>query len=262
MLSLRVAHAYDRNRYHPPEVSGKIATAIVEPVERAFKEPSFLEVGSGTGRIGMPIVARGHSFTGVDVDPEMMQLFRAKFAGVSRRTKLVEADVQDLPFENSSFHAVIAVHIWHLIPELERAVSEATRVIKPGGFLFEGWDAPNTISAEREIQDAWCEALKQRGHIVQRGAHTFALEQSRKMLADRGFSSHQAIIANWEVAHTPLEVVEALAEGLFSFARTVPLELRYAAARDIKPWLLTRFKDPETPIKTPWSFNLRTTHLA
>ncbi len=28
MPSLRIAHAYDRNRLHPPEVSGKIATAI------------------------------------------------------------------------------------------------------------------------------------------------------------------------------------------------------------------------------------------
>lgn len=101
MLSLRVAHAYDRNRYHPPEVSGKIATAIVEPVERAFKEPSFLEVGSGTGRIGMPIVARGHSFTGVDVDPEMMQLFRAKFrcfqthqTGRSRRSRFTLRELE------------------------------------------------------------------------------------------------------------------------------------------------------------------------
>ncbi len=261
MQSLRVAHAYDRNRYHPPEVSGRIATAISDPLERAFKEAHVLEVGVGTGRIAVPIVARGFRFTGVDTDVEMMELFRSKISGVSRKVSLVEADAQDLPFESSSFHAVIAVHIWHLVPDLELALTEAARVLRPGGFLFEGWDAPDEHSPTSEIQDAWCEAVARLGHPIQRGAHRAALEASRKFFKRRKLQPTEAEIAHWEVFNTPSEIVEALSEGLYSFTRGVPLELRVRAAREIKGALTERFSSLETPLKTSWSFHLRTTRI-
>ncbi len=262
MTNLRVAHAYDRNRYHPPEVSGKIATAMVEPLEREFRDGAhLLEIGVGTGRIGMPVVARGVQLTGVDIDPEMMSAFRSKYAGVSRRVSLVEADAQDLPFHDASFSGVIAVHIWHLIPDLTRALDEAVRVIKPGGFLFEGWDSPSAASPELEIQDAWCKALEKLGHPVQRGGHRAALEASRQYLLERKLETQDRVIAGWEVSHTPLEVVEALEDGLYSFTKNVPTELRFQAGRNIKPFLTEKYQDLETAIKTPWSFHLRTTRV-
>ena len=261
MPNLRVAHAYDRNRYHHPEVSGRIATAICDPVERAFREPHLIEVGVGTGRIGMPVVARGFRFTGVDIDPEMMEVFRSKYSGVSRKVSLVTADAQALPFEAQSFHALIAVHVWHLVPDLEQGVSEAVRVLKPGGFLFEGWDAPVGVSAESEIQERWMEAIRGYGYAIQRGAHRSALESSKRYLQSRGLDSKESVIAKWEVLHSPLEVLEALAEGLFSFTRSVPVEVRFAAARDVKGFLLERYPDLETPLKTSWAFHLRTTRI-
>lgn len=262
MQNLRVAHAYDRNRYHPPEVSGKIATAMVEPLEREFKDTAhLLEIGVGTGRIGMPVVARGVQLTGVDIDPEMMSAFRSKYAGVSRRVTLVEADAQDLPFQDNAFTGVIAVHVWHLIPDLTRALDEAVRVLKPGGFLFEGWDSPNAASPELEIQDAWCKALEKLGHAVHRGGHRAALEASRRYLEEKTFESFERPIAQWEISHTPLEVVEALEDGLYSFTKNVPTELRFQAGRAIKPFLSEQYSDLETPIKTSWSFHLRTTRI-
>ena len=261
-MSLRVARAYDRNRYHPPEVSGKIATSIVEPLEREYKgSQHILEVGVGTGRIAMPIVARGMQYTGVDIDPEMMSAFRSKFAGVSRRVTLVTADAQDLPFANASFQAVIAVHVWHLVPDLTTALDEAVRVLSPNGFLFEGWDSPEADSAELEIQDAWCKELERMGHPVQRGGHRAALATSQRYLEQRGFAPVENTISRWEVSHSPLEVVEALEDGLYSFTKNIPTDLRFAAGRAIKPFLEERYKELETPIKTPWSFHLRSTRV-
>ncbi len=261
-MSLRVARAYDRNRYHPPEVSGKIATSIVEPLEREYKgSQHILEVGVGTGRIAMPIVARGMQYTGVDIDPEMMSAFRGKYAGVSRRVTLVTADAQELPFADNSFQAVIAVHIWHLVPDLTTALDEAVRVLSPNGFLFEGWDSPDASSAEFEIQDEWCKALEKLGHPIQRGGHRAALNTSQRYLEERGFTPNEVVISRWEVSHSPLEVVEALEDGLYSFTKNVPLELRFEAGRAIKPFLESRYKELETQIKTPWSFHLRTTRI-
>jgi ubiquinone/menaquinone biosynthesis C-methylase UbiE len=163
--NLRTAHAYDRNKYHPPEVSGKIASAITDSFERQknTEEPHVLEIGTGTGRIGMPIIARGFRFTGIDIDPDMMAVFRAKYGGISRKVSLIEADAQDLPFDDGSFDAAIAVHVWDLIPNLGKALSEAVRVVKPGGFLFEGWEAPTSESEELLLRDIWIDGLVKRG---------------------------------------------------------------------------------------------------
>ncbi len=261
LMSLRVAHTYDRNRSHPPEVSGRIATAITEPVERVFREPHILEVGVGTGRIGMPLVARGYRFTGIDTDPEMMEVFKSKFAGVSRKVMLLEADVQDLPFTDMEFHAVVAVHIWHLVPKLEQALDETLRVIRPGGFLFEGWDEPTKHSPILDIQQQWQEALAKHGHKIKRGKHKLALENVAKSLKKRKLVSTESVVAKWELDSTPEEVLESLVEGLYSFAKPVPMELRVQAARDIRPGLEAKYKDMEAPLKSHWAFHLRSTRL-
>lgn len=262
MPNLRAAHAYDRNRFHPPEVSGRVATAIVEPLEKLWREPHLLEIGVGTGRIAMPLVARGFQLTGLDTNTDMMGLFRSKFSGVSRKVSLLQADAQELPFDRHSFHAVIAVHVWHLIPDLEMALSEAVRVLKPGGFIFEGWDAPNEHNMELEIQNLWVETITKLGHAVPRGAHRAALAASKKFFKVRRYQSQEAIVATWSVERSPAEVLESLDEGLFSFTRSVPLDMRYRASRAVQTQLEQRFGSLDTPIRSEWAFHLRSTQVA
>jgi ubiquinone/menaquinone biosynthesis C-methylase UbiE len=261
--NLRTAHAYDRNKYHPPEVSGKIASAITEPFDRQknSEEPHLIEIGTGTGRIGMPLIARGFRFTGIDNDPDMMSVFRAKYGGISRKVSLVEADAQDLPFDDHSFDAALAVHIWHLIPNLEKALSEAVRVVKPGGLLFEGWEAPTIESEELLLRDVWIEALVKNGVKFNREGQRVALEKSAQFLHDRGLESQESIVATWDVHQSPNEVIEALQDGVYSFTKDIPIEHRYAAARDVREFYSTHYMDLEAPIRVPWSFRLRTTRL-
>jgi ubiquinone/menaquinone biosynthesis C-methylase UbiE len=261
--NLRTAHAYDRSQYHPPEVSGKIASAITELFERQknSEEPHILEIGTGTGRIGMPIIARGFRFTGVDNDPDMMAVFRAKYGGISRKVSLVEADAQDLPFDSATFDAAVAVHVWDLIPNLEKALSEAVRVVKPGGFLFEGWEAPTSESEELLLRDVWMEALLRHGVKDVRVGQRVALEQSAQFLQARGCESQETIVATWNVHQSPMDVLEALQDGVYSFTKGVPIEHRYAAARDVREFLSTHYTDLEAPISVPWSFRLRVTRL-
>ena len=78
---LRVAYAYDRLRAHPPEVAGQIATAMASAVHPKGEEPVFLELGVGTGRIALPLIARGYRYIGTiqffifRVNPQMRQIF-------------------------------------------------------------------------------------------------------------------------------------------------------------------------------------------
>jgi ubiquinone/menaquinone biosynthesis C-methylase UbiE len=48
----------------------------------------------------------------------------------------VKASAYSLPFRNRSFDAVFAGSVLHHLPDLERAVKEIKRVLKPGGYFY------------------------------------------------------------------------------------------------------------------------------
>lgn len=100
-----------------------------------------LEVGCGRG-VGTEIIferfgAREvHAF---DIDPDMVEQARRRLSRYPpHRLKLYVGDAAAIEEADESFDAVFDFGIIHHVPEWERAVSEVTRVIKPGGrFFFE-----------------------------------------------------------------------------------------------------------------------------
>ena len=151
---LRAAYAYDRLRAHPPEVAGQIATAMASAVHPKGEEPVFLELGVGTGRIALPLIARGYRYIALDADAAMLEVFRQKIAGVDRKVQVVQADARAIPLPDESVHGVIVVHLWHLVPDWPKVLAEAIRVLKPGGALLEGWDQA-AASPEWTLQERW-----------------------------------------------------------------------------------------------------------
>lgn len=90
---------------------------------------SILDVGSGTGTF----LARDPSKrVGVDLNPE--NVAHCQERGLSA----VVGSALDLPFENSSFDAVISSHVFQVFsPEQAmKAVNEMARVVKPNGVLI------------------------------------------------------------------------------------------------------------------------------
>jgi ubiquinone/menaquinone biosynthesis C-methylase UbiE len=107
-----------------------------------------LDAACGTGRHARRLVELGHTVSGIDLTPEMLE--RAS-AGVPQASFTV-ADVRELPFADESFSiAVCGLALAHL-PSLDGAVGELSRVLGPGGRLIVsvlhpfqallGWHAP------------------------------------------------------------------------------------------------------------------------
>jgi ubiquinone/menaquinone biosynthesis C-methylase UbiE len=88
---------------------------------------SLLEVGVGTGRIALPLGARGLDVTGIDASAGMLGHARAK--GVRR---LVRGNAYALPFRDGSVDSTIFVHVLHLLDDPGRALREACRVGRQG----------------------------------------------------------------------------------------------------------------------------------
>lgn len=89
---------------------------------------SLLEVGVGSGRLLARLAERGWDVTGVDAAPRMVELARGRLPGA----KLEVARAEELPFEDASFDAVVAVGVLEY-GDLEASLRELARVLRPGG---------------------------------------------------------------------------------------------------------------------------------
>lgn len=90
-----------------------------------------LEIGCGEGRVARDLAARGHRVTAIDSAPTLIR--HAAKADSDSRYAL--ADAESLPFPDGSFDLVVAYNSLMDVEDMPAAVSEATRVLKPGGHF-------------------------------------------------------------------------------------------------------------------------------
>src|SRR6185369_9904620 len=105
---------------------------------------SVLEIACGTGivtrklRDSLPASAR---LIATDLNEAMIAYAKHKFQS-NESVEFKQADAMELPFPDASFDAVVCQFGLMFFPDKERAMSEAHRVLKPGGiYVFNVWDA-------------------------------------------------------------------------------------------------------------------------
>jgi SAM-dependent methyltransferase len=133
----RAADIYDATRGFPPGVVEGVAALILEAGELR-PGARLLEIGVGTGRLALPLAARGLEVTGVDLSQRMMERLFAKRGSLP--VEVARADATRLPFAPANFDAVLGVHVFHLIPRWRDVLREMARVLRPGGVFLHGGD--------------------------------------------------------------------------------------------------------------------------
>ncbi len=78
---------------------------------------------------------RSLRYTAADVSPAMLQRTREEAAERGIVVETVEADVEDLPFDDGAFDLVLTFTSLHCFPDPHRAVQELVRAVRPGGRL-------------------------------------------------------------------------------------------------------------------------------
>lgn len=106
-----------------------------------FPEASKIEVldlGCGAGVLLEKIIPLGYNCTGADRSEDMLQIAetRLKQLGVTETPNLRLADALSLPFETDSFDVVAAMGMFGYIDDVDRALSEIQRVLRPGGVFI------------------------------------------------------------------------------------------------------------------------------
>jgi len=249
----RVAGVYDQTRGLPPGVPEQIASRIAA-VTASTPETRFLELGVGTGRIGLPFVQQGYSYTGVDISEEMMEQFRAKLPPNMTNLTLLNRDVTRLPLADRSFDVAITVHLLHLVPEWKQVLREIRRVLKPNGWYVLGNDGGHRDNAGSAIRRQWSHFAAEAGAPLRPGhGNSAAIEAELTAMGCR-MAVYQ--VAQWQREFRPIDLLERLRDRTFSHSWTVSDQIVQQVHHQMLAWASEQYGDLDQTLTYEGAFTL------
>lgn len=140
---------------------------------RAFVpwEGRGIEIGVGSGRFAAPLGVQ------VGVDPSPSMLVYAAARGI----EVAEGTAEDLPFAGGSFDHALVVTTICFVDSPARMLTEAHRVLKPGGRLVIGF-----IDRESALGQDYL--AHQAENVFYRDATFYSADEVARLLLDAGFS--------------------------------------------------------------------------
>ncbi len=93
-----------------------------------------LEIGCGTGSLLSEMLGRGFKAYGVDASPRMLSQARKKLNAAGFSGRIIQSQVQHLPFPDNCFETVISTFPSQYIAD-PASLNEIQRVLYPGGRL-------------------------------------------------------------------------------------------------------------------------------
>ena len=94
-----------------------------------------LDVAAGDGNAAVEAARAGADVVASDFAPLQVEQGRARTAAEGLAIEWVEADAEELPFEDGSFDAALSVFGAMFAPRPERVAAELFRVVRPGGVV-------------------------------------------------------------------------------------------------------------------------------
>jgi ubiquinone/menaquinone biosynthesis C-methylase UbiE len=192
------------------------------PVEAAQwlvgRQPAtVLELGAGTGKLTAQLHSLGHGVVATDPDPAMLARLKRNLPEVST----IEAHAEDLPVGDSAFDAVVAAQAFHWF-DLDRALPEIARVLRPGGRVGLVWNYRDetipwvrrlgqVIGTQEQSTDP-SEAIRTSGLFdeVEETRYTHWQQVNRKSIQDLVLSRSNVAVLDDEARAAKLAEVVAL----------------------------------------------------
>jgi ubiquinone/menaquinone biosynthesis C-methylase UbiE len=127
-----------------------------------------LDVGVGPGLLAREMgetVGSSGAVMGIDQSEAMLEMTGRRCADLEHASFTL-ADACELPYPDAHFDAVVSTQVYEYVADMETALAEAARVLKPAGriqILDTDWDSAVWSTRHparmRKVMDAWDEHL-------------------------------------------------------------------------------------------------------
>jgi demethylmenaquinone methyltransferase/2-methoxy-6-polyprenyl-1,4-benzoquinol methylase len=186
--------------------------ARLAPPRQGARPFRVLDMAGGTGDIAMRILDASHGYAQVtvsDINAQMLAVGaeRARSWRYPSRVDFVEANAEELPFKDDSFEAYTIAFGIRNVPRIDKALSEARRVLVRGGRLlvleFSSVDLPGLDKIYDLFSDHVIPPL---GKMVTGDAdpYQYLVESIRNFPKPEAFAAMIAEAGFKRVTHTPL----------------------------------------------------------
>ncbi|ODU51038.1 MAG: hypothetical protein ABS92_01080 [Thiobacillus sp. SCN 63-374] len=101
-----------------------------------WKDRNVLEIGTGVGTDARQMIMRGANYHGINVDPGSCEATRKALEVFGYPGEVRNMSATDMEFQAGTFDTVYSFGVLHHIPDVQKAVSNIHRVLKPGGHLL------------------------------------------------------------------------------------------------------------------------------
>ncbi len=159
----RAAKTYDEAAVLQREVNHH----LLERLEYINHQPkTILDVGAGTGYAthALQKIYSGSNIIALDIAYPMLSVARSRtqlLQRLKKKIKFINAEAEKLPLSDNSVDMVYSNLTVQWVNDLDLALREFTRVLKPGGMLLFSTFGPDTL---KELRASWS-AVDQYSHV-------------------------------------------------------------------------------------------------
>jgi SAM-dependent methyltransferase len=242
----RAASYYDTTRI-PNDASTQRVVELL--AGRLAESGRVLEVGIGTGQVGLPLARAGIDVIGFDISADMMAQLRHKSAGDP--FPLVQADATRIPFADRSFGGAYCRWVLHLVSDWTDVLVEMDRVVSPGGPIA---IEPGGMSGV--FADVYLRFVDLLGDAVRLpGLDLF----DREALLDEAMDGvgrrlKETVPITYDRKMSIAEQLDRIPTKVFAWTWDVPDDDLRAATDQVRIWAAERFDidEPVADLPTRW----------
>jgi SAM-dependent methyltransferase len=237
------APRYDARAGLPASVGLAVAQAIVRRAN-AGADDLVLELGAGTGQIGVHLARLPVRYVGLDASAAMLAMFGAKAAEAAPSLVVADCD-RRWPLSDGSVSVVVASRVIHLL-QPNHVVRETMRVCRSGGLLILGRVVRDRAGATERLRRRRLDLLQAAGIAARQGEDGTrrVIDGSRAL---GGVSLGRQTFAKWTSVTTSREIIA----GWESLSRmgSVPVDpvTRVEILAELRRWAQNEFGDLDRP---------------
>ncbi|RZU20500.1 methyltransferase family protein [Kribbella rubisoli] len=146
-----------------------------------------VDVACGAGHAVAELTCKGLKVTGIDADPDAIEVAQERAPGAMFHV----AHSDDLPLEAGSMDGYRAMRLFHLLEDPLPTITEAHRVLRPGGRIVVGGQDYGFLMLDGSDQDLTDVVLL---GLESRTAAPRAARGLRALLIDSGFHQVEVVV--------------------------------------------------------------------
>lgn len=206
-----------------------------------MKGMKVLEIGLGYGTVSQRLAESGADYTGLDIAAGPVAMVNNRLEQLGLTGKACQGSILDAPFPDNTFDWVVAIGCFHHTGNLQRALEEARRVLKPGGkamvmvyyaYSYRRWQYATGTTFRHFLGDKFKFKMTASSRSEKERAHYDASTKDGAGAPETAFASSadiKRLCADWSQVTTTLENV-----GQESIFIKWP---RKSACRTAGPWM-------------------------